>query len=209
MTIVALLFVPWINFIRDGNVVPRVLADDLMVVAIGLVLRVKTSRALKLSKRFFGAIGAKVANNECFTFAHDKETRAALKDYVWDKQGLKIPCLGAFRDLGAHRNCTASQNGVTLTKRIMKASAMTIRLSYLQIDKATKRKIINSNILPAALYGAETSYVCRAAMQKLRSSIAGAIGARGENRNVNLTFDCCPDAKDLDPCAHLLYNKQP
>ena len=69
MTMVALLLKPWINYMIEVGVEPRVLADDLMVTATGEGNRTRTIQAMQLSRQYFHDIGAKVANNKCFTFA--------------------------------------------------------------------------------------------------------------------------------------------
>jgi hypothetical protein len=65
---------------------------------------------------------------------------------------------------------------------------MAKRLMWLPISRTAKDKIVRSNILPAALYGAEAAHVNKASLQRLRSAIARAVGPASHKRNVNLTF---------------------
>ena len=106
---------------RELEVDPRVLADDLMFTAVGAGHRARTIRAMGASKQFFIDIGARVADNNRLTFACDCATRASLSKYAWDLNGLTIPCFSSFRDLGAHLNLTRTHNGVTLINRFRKA----------------------------------------------------------------------------------------
>ena len=71
MTMIALLMVPWIHLMRELDVDPRALADDLMFTATGEGHRARTIRAMRASKQYFIDIGARVADNKCFTFACD------------------------------------------------------------------------------------------------------------------------------------------
>jgi ribonuclease HI len=73
------------------------------------------------------------------------------------------------------------------------------------MDEAMKERIIQCNILPAALYGVESTKVAKTALHALRSAIADIIGPSSSKRSVNLTFDCTCCSKDLDPIAHILY----
>ena len=76
-----------------------------------------------------------------------------------DDKGTTIPNNKNFRDLGTHLNCTKSSNGVTLTQRMKKTTAMARRLAWMPLDAKTKETIVMCNILPAALYGVEAAHV--------------------------------------------------
>mgnify|MGYP000397107837 FL=1 len=189
MTMVSLILKPWINYMIELGVEPRVLADDLMVTATGEGNQTKTIRAMQASRQYFHDIGAKVANNKCFTFATDPKVRKNLAGFVWDKHGTKIPNVKSFRDLGAHMNLTANANGATLTARIKKATKMAKRFKWMPIPREVKYKIVMCNILPAALYGVEITSIHKAAMQELRSAIASAIGPASAKRSIDLVFN--------------------
>ena len=125
---VALLLKPWINYMIELEVEPRVLADDLMVTAVGEGSRTKTISAMQKSRQYFHDIGARVANNKCFTFATDPKVRKELNEFIWDQPGTKIPNCRSFLDVGAHMNLTSNVNGATLTARMAKATKMARRL---------------------------------------------------------------------------------
>ena len=90
MTLIALLLRPWVMQMRDLNVTPRVLADDLMFYTHGVGHRARTVDAMLHSRTFFEDIGAKVAHNKCFTFASDSYTRKSPANMEWDSEGLKF-----------------------------------------------------------------------------------------------------------------------
>ena len=166
MTMVALLMIPWVSIMEKAEVIPRVLADDLMFTSHGDGHQSRTIRAMELSLQYFEDIGAKVANNKCFLFATNKSTRKALAKHVWS-DGHTIPISNTFRDLGAHMNLTQSKNGSTLTERMRKATKMAKRLRWLPISIEHKRRIVLSNIIPAAIYGVEVTEVNQAVLQEL------------------------------------------
>ena len=70
----------------EKGVSPRVLADDLLIVTEGVGHRAKTVQAVNISFEYFKDIGAKVADNKCFTFATDSDTRNQLKKYFMEMQ---------------------------------------------------------------------------------------------------------------------------
>ena len=138
---IALLMLPWIKQMRSLDVEARVLADDLMFTAIGKGHRARIVQAMHASRQFFIDIGARVANNKCFTFAGDDATRTLLRNHSWDKKGLRIPCTASFRDLGTHLNLMSNHNGATLTQRMSKAANFARRLKWLPISPEMKESI--------------------------------------------------------------------
>ena len=85
-------------------------------------------------------------------------------------------------------NLTKSKNGATLTKRIKSAIAMCKRLKWLKLSNNSKYKIINSNIIPAALYGVETTHVSTTAIDELRTAIADVLGPKSSKRSLDMAF---------------------
>ena len=57
-----------------------------------------------------------------------------------------------------------------------RAAQMARKLAWMPMDLRFKEKIVLCNILPAALYGAEAAHVNQAALHRLRTAIAKAIG---------------------------------
>lgn len=102
MTMVALIMLPWIKLMEELEVTPRVLADDLLFTASGPGHRAKVIRAMEMSRTYFQDIGAKVADNKCFTFATDSRTRNKLKHHTWNNTSCPIPTFNNFRDLGTY-----------------------------------------------------------------------------------------------------------
>ena len=160
-----------------------------------------------MSFKYFEDIGAKVADNKCFTFASDKDTRKYLQNNKWRHNGKYIPLKNFFRDLGAHMNFTKTKNGATLTKRIKSAIAMCKRLKWLKLSNNNKYKIINSNIIPAALYGVETTHVSTTAIDELRTAIADVMGPKSPKRSLDMAFNLSDKNKGSDPKAHVLVRR--
>ena len=207
MTIIGLVMVPWVNLMKDLKVDPRVLADDLMFSTSGKGHLLRTIDAMNASRDYFHDMGAKVADKKCFTFATSPHTRNHLVNHIWNKEGLKIPNINSFRDLGTHVNLTKASNGATLTQRMLKAIVMCKRLQWMRVSREQKEQIVRANILPAALYGAEGCFVNRTVLNSLRVGIARCIGPRSKRRCVDLTFAFSGAAKDLDPEIHIIFGR--
>ncbi len=207
MAMVALLTKPWISLMKRNRVIPRCLADDLLILAIGNFHQSKYIKAMSLSKQFFQDIGANVADRKCFSFAADKQTREFLANYRWDHTGLLIPAVSSFRDIGAHLNLSSASNGKTLSNRMQKATAMTKRLAWLPISAAFKERVVRANILPAGLYAVESSSVNHSILNMLRAAIVNAIGPRSARANPDMVFNSTTCAGDLDPKVYVLVQR--
>ena len=188
-----------------NNVEPRCLADDLLFTASGSGHRARAIGAMKLSKKFFVDVGARVATNKCFMFATDSLVRSYLSTYHWDADGSKIPVCNNFRDLGSHLNLTCSNNGSTLTKRMQKAIKMLAQLGWMPISMAEKENIIRANILPMALYGCEAAHINEAVFEQLKAAIAKVIGPKSAKASTDIVFEFNITSTDLDPSVHVLY----
>ena len=57
----------------------EVLADDLLITSYGVGHLSRIVKTVEMSFKYFEDIGAKVADNKCFTFATNKDTRDYLK----------------------------------------------------------------------------------------------------------------------------------
>ena len=109
---VALLLKPWAAFMRTLQVTPRVLADDLLVTALGTNAVARYVHAMSESRVFFTAMGARVADSKCFSFASQPLNGRFLATLNWNPNPLAAPShapvVMSFRDLGNHINLTAS-----------------------------------------------------------------------------------------------------
>ena len=207
MMMVSLLLKPWINLMRVANVTPRCLADDLMIIATGHGHQSRTIKGMTLSRAYFQDIGAKVADKKCFCFATDTSTRSFLARYDWDGQGLQIPVINSFRDIGTHVNVTTSNNGKTLTDRMSKARYSTNRLRWLPMPLEFKQKIVQANILPAGLYGCEAAWVNKSCLKAFRAAVANALGPRSNRASNEVVFHNTSTSKDLDPSTYILLQR--
>ena len=80
---VSLLMLLWVKRMRELEVVPRCLADDLLIYAHGRRQTTRYMEATKESRRYFKQIAAKVADKKCFSSAGEQSARAFLAQYDW------------------------------------------------------------------------------------------------------------------------------
>ncbi len=184
---------------KECGITPRALADDLFLFTEGKRHGPRIVEGMKLSRRFFEDIGAKVADRKCFLSSTCPSTRETLRHYDWDGQGLRLPVKNHFRDLGCHLCLDNTSSASTTSDRLRVAISSTHKVRRLPISKADKRMIILANILPAALYGIEMVKTNKALIDELGAAIAGAVGPRSARRARAGVFEARSEGKEIDP----------
>ena len=207
MTLIALLMRPWILHMRDNQLTPRVLADDLYISASRDNHANNTTKGMQLSRTYFHDIGAKVADNKCFLASTCPTTRQQLRKLTWDTKGTKLKVVTHFRDLGAHVAMDSRNAASTTTRRIQKATAKVKRLKWLPISPAGKSTTITTTVLPAALYGTEVGNGSKRATQALRTAIGDTMGPSSARRCLAMVFTYNNKKTDLDPQVQQLVRK--
>ena len=104
MMLIALLTRPWHLLMQQHNVIPRTLADDLLITASGKEHVDDLVKANNATHRFLEDMGAKVATHKSVLFASTIGSRKTLRNIIWECSGKRIKVLNQFRDLGAHIN---------------------------------------------------------------------------------------------------------
>ena len=84
---------------------------------------------------------------------------------------------------------------------------MARRLKCLPLTNTQKQRIVQANILPAALYGVEAAYVAKGRLQQLRSAIGQVLGPRSTRACVDVVFDCLDACRDRDPGYYVAYQR--
>ena len=214
MIMIALLVRPWICLMIESDIVPRTLADDLFIVAEGKRHGEKALKAMELSRQFFRDIGAKVAPKKCMMSSTCPETRKHLRTQRWkahegeatssvaikgDEEDGKINIVNHFRDLGCHLCLDGSAAATTSTDRINRAISSLKRLKHIPMATEGKLKIIEANILSAALYGIEMTDGCKSHIRRLQAGIADVIGPKTKKRSQLGSFEIQRWKRDLDP----------
>ena len=126
-------------------------------------------------------IGAKPAPKKCYTFSTLAITRIRLQHYLWEEVNATIPVATSIRDLGGHLCTTAKLQSPTLTLRMKKANAFCNRLAFFPWPTEAKLRVVQTLILPLALYGCEASPASNKEIDALSVAIAKAIAPYSTN----------------------------
>ena len=102
MMIVALLMRPWIFKMKEQKVEPKVLADDVCIIAKGKAMVARLAKALEMTHEYCHDFGGTIALTKSFNFASTAKARAWLQRTMWRTIGTSIPVVTDFRYLGAH-----------------------------------------------------------------------------------------------------------
>ena len=84
MMVVALIMRAWVQMAKAQGATPRVLADDVLIVAKGEDMLKVFARTLNATYEYLQAMGAKIAPNKSYNFASTKSARMWLR-YTWWK----------------------------------------------------------------------------------------------------------------------------
>ena len=102
MMVTALILRPWIEQMKSVAVEPRVLADDLQIVASGPRHLENYVHASDLTHAHLHDMGARLAAQKSISFTSEPAARKWLRNHKWRRIGGKIPVITDVRGLGAH-----------------------------------------------------------------------------------------------------------
>ena len=91
-------------------------------------------------------------------------------------QGRPLPVEG----LEGPRQCGSRYMGPTLTRRMAEVARMAGPIRALPGDQDSKARLPKAKMLPAALYGVETSFAADAGLRKLRGFVFSVLRSRCE-----------------------------
>ena len=102
---------------------PRILADDLHILASGPRHLEWFTHAFDKTHLHLMDMGAKIAPHKSLTFSSDNTARQWLKMHRWRTLQRTVPVITTCRDLGARLNSMVDKKtGKTLTDRMQKAT---------------------------------------------------------------------------------------
>ena len=202
MMFIALLLRPWTVAIANMRAIPRILADDLMVLTHGTKHCENMQRALNFTHEFLHDMGAVVAPKKSFIFSNVLACRKWYAKHTWINLDAKIPVVKTVRDLGGTINTGNRQASSIIDNRIAKAISSVRKMRFLPHSLEDKATLIQTKIIPMALYGIEVAEPSAHMMQKLQSAIIDTLGAHSARRCNALVFELRNFKQDLDPHLH-------
>ena len=115
----ALILRPWIVMQKEAGNIPRVLADDILLLSEGQEkLMHRFAGALDATHTYLIDMGAVVAPDKNSNFASTEAPRKWPRETYWKKLGPAIAVVENFRYLGAHMNIARKNTAETLKQRI-------------------------------------------------------------------------------------------
>lgn len=197
----AMLIKPWISKMEQREVVPRVLADDLLITVRGDNHRSKLKKALDETHRFLDLLGAEVAPNKSAIFSSCGESARWLGEHEWNflpTKGQRVNVFNPVRDLRAHISTGKWKYASTLRDRINSTIAIVHRIARLPVAFKDRAKLIRTRIFPKAFYGVEVSQAPEQSIDALNAAIANAITKKAGNRSPPLLCSFGSHGDDLD-----------
>ena len=202
MMFIALLLRPWTIAMDTLGAIPRILADDLLILAWGKHHLQTMREAIDLTHDILQAMGATVAPKKSFIFSNIKKVRSWFSKHIWKGIQDTIPVVTSVRDLGGTISTTKRACAKVIDERITKAIQVLRRFRFLPHSHADKAKFILTKVLPMALYGIECAEPSGHLMWQLQTAIAHALGAHSARACISLVFELHNYTRDLDPHIH-------
>ena len=182
-----------------GIIVARILADDVLLTAMGDNHMEHFIKAYSTMLEFLQDMGAKVSIKKSYLFSTEPRFRNFLKDFQWPHINCKINVVNDIRDLGAHLNVSARHIGTTLTQRMSEALPKVRRLGWLTLTILVKLNLIGTAIFSGAFYGCEVTHASESHLHTMATAIAQAIHGHAPRRSNGSLFNLLE--VEIDPWA--------
>ena len=206
MTMLAFLMAPWARYIRHLRAIPRSLADDLMVLAIGKFCCHIFKKAFAATFSYLNCLGAKVTAKKSFTFSTSEDIREDLRHHWWTHVAARIPTIVSIRDLGGQLNVGKVLSANTLSERIAAATELLRRLEHFPWSRSAKLAIIIALIFPMAFYGCEVAPAAEMPLANFSIALAKAVNFHNHNTSNLLTFHLV-NHTCIEPGAEIFYRR--
>ncbi|WP_353239581.1 hypothetical protein, partial [Limnohabitans sp.] len=191
MMVLAIITRPWIMLMRSMQVMPRTLADDLMLCVTSdaspesdgeeadmvdtLVL------AVDATLEFIHDMGGKPSPTKSAVLASSAAHRKRLRAQKWGAQRCLIQVRHSVRDLGSHLTVSGAPTGGTLNRRADKAAVIMDRIKALPVPVERKGQLVVGKGYAMGLYGIEATPINVSALRRLQGRAASALSGRHQS----------------------------
>ena len=206
MTLIAYWLYPWAAMMRSVRAIPRALADDAMVIAVGPKHEAEFRNAYQATLKYFWLVGARVAPHKSLLFSTNANTREKLRCHVLEITNSTMKVVTHLRHLGAHLSIGQANISATLTDRMRKGIAIANCVDQKPWPFPIKAQVARLLILPLALYGVEASLPNLTTLSTLSSALARLAGPHSTLTSNALVFSLSPYG-DLDPLTFKLQRR--
>lgn len=207
LMVVALLMRAWLVMMLQMRVDPRVLADDVLLIAKGGRMMKKFAAALEATHRYLQAMAARIAPDKSYNFASVKEGKKWLRETWWSHIQGHIEVVDGFRYLGVHLSTQLTRKYTTLVERWQKAMLRLRKLSIVAASASAKAKTIRTNIFPGLFYGIEANDLTEKQLAAVAAAVMDVLAGKNDNHDVDRFFVSRSEGKDLDPASQLLLRR--
>eukprot|EP00973_Karenia_brevis_P034450 4751525-Karenia_brevis.AAC.1 len=168
MMCIAYMLRPWQLLMRTYEVVPRALADDLLITTDHQhqpLLRFEL--AFEHTCEYLADMGAKVAAHKSKLFASHPPFKKWLETKIWRHIDTTVPVVAQFRDLGSTATISKATFTAVSRERISKAITTLKKIANLPHDIPVKATFARASALAQALYACEASSVDEVMLARL------------------------------------------
>ena len=206
MMFTSLIMRPWILKVKglSDQIVPNILADDILVVAHGSKCDGLFVKAIDETHTYIKTMGGKLAEGKSQIFASNEEHRDWFKKSTWQGTGGNIEVVNDMRYLGAHLNVSGKRKATTCTARIKGGIIQLGKLKKLPIEKKLKAKTIRTKVYPKVFYGVEVVKIPDKQLATRSAAVIKVISGEGSKHDVDSTYATCSQGDDIDPVSQIL-----
>lgn len=144
MMVVALLMRPWMIVAKVMGVEPKVLANDVFMLARGRRMIETFAKVLNATHEYLRDMGAKVAPAKSYNFSSHIAGRKWLQSTWWPHIQSTIDVVSDFRYLGTHFSTQVQRRHKTQVERLNKALAQLRKLQFVGASRSSKAKVIRT-----------------------------------------------------------------
>ena len=209
MTIVALLMRAWIVEMRSKQVVAKVLADDVLIVAQGRRMLRQFTKALDYTHQFLQDMGSKVAPSKSYNFASTELGRKWLGETWWKKIQSNIKVVKDMRYLGGHLSTTKKMSRATIETRCEVGLLQLTKLRYASADSEDKVKAILTKVYAGIWYGIEGSDITETMMARISAAVIDVFRSKNDMHDADWFYTMTSNGtiSELDPPIQVLVRR--
>ena len=209
MAIAALLMRAWVVEVKAMGVQPKVLADDVLMVAQGRSMLKKYAKALNFTHLYLQDLGAKVAPTKSYNFSSTEAGRKWLKKTWWPYIHTNISVVKHMTYVGAHLSTTAARKNNTLVDRWDDVCLQLSKLMHTADDDEAKITATFGKVFVGTMYGIEGTDISDSMVGKIAAVVLDAFRSKHDIRDADWMFTSISNGsnKEVEPQVQILVRR--
>lgn len=155
--IMAICMRPWVKLMEHHKSVPRVLADDMLILIHGKEHVQQFQHNLKATHQDLNDIGRNNAPEKSANCSNEDIAREWYRTHKWVTVGATIPANKSIRELGSNLSTANITRSSTFNERLQQATSPLMQLCWLPMAFPSRAKAIRTYEHPKAPYGCEAT----------------------------------------------------